>query len=397
MKRIAILGSTGSIGTSTLAVLAAFPDRFKVVALGAGRNIALLRQQIADHQPKMVAVAEPEDALALAKEMPGIKVLSGREGLLEVACHPAAEMLMSALVGSVGLEPTMAAIAAGKDIALANKETLVVAGDLVMNEVAKAGVNLVPVDSEHNAIHQALRVGPIDAVRRLLLTASGGPFRTWSDAQIRSATVADALAHPTWQMGAKITIDSATMINKGLEIIEAHHLFDMPADRIDVLVHPQSLVHSLVEYIDGSQIAQLAVSDMRLPILYALAWPERLSSPVAALDLVKAGQLSFEEPDEQRFPALGLARSALAAGGEMPAVLNASNEVAVKAFLQERLPFWGIAATISAVLDAWVDRNRPLTTLEQALAADAEARSLTEQRLGTKKPQKDSARVVSEN
>ena len=255
MKSIALLGATGSIGTSTLSVVEAFPDRFRVVAMAAGRNLDAARERALRHRPRTVSVADPDDAESLARDLPGIRVTSGAEGLLEVACHPQADLVVSALVGSVGLEPTVAAIREGKDVALANKETLVVAGNLVMDEAARHGVDVLPVDSEHNAIHQALRVGPEHAVRRLLLTASGGPFRTWSIDRIRGATVEDALAHPTWDMGAKITVDSATLFNKGLEIIEAHHLFGVPEDRIDVLVHPQSLVHSLVEYGDGTLIA----------------------------------------------------------------------------------------------------------------------------------------------
>jgi len=374
MKHLAVLGSTGSIGRSTLSVVEAFPERFRVVAMAAGRNLEVLRQQVATHRPRLVAVAEREDASALAREFPGIRFLSGRDALVEVACAAEADMVVAALVGAVGLVPTMAAIRAGKSIALANKETLVVAGDLVMDAAARAGVRILPVDSEHNALHQALRVGPEGTVRRLILTASGGPFRTWAADRIRQATVSDALAHPTWKMGPKITVDSATMMNKGLEIIEAHHLFGLPEDRIEVVIHPQSLVHSMVEYIDGTVIAQLSVNDMRFPILYALAWPERLPSPLPTLDLVRAGQLSFEAPDDERFPALRLARQALRAGGEMPAVLNAANETAVDAFLRGALPFVGIAATSVVILDQWQARNRPLESLEQALAADEEAR-----------------------
>jgi 1-deoxy-D-xylulose-5-phosphate reductoisomerase len=374
VKALSILGSTGSIGRSTLSVVESFPERFQVVAMAAGRNLDLLRQQVRRHQPKLVAVADEKDGQALAGELSATRVVWGGDGLTEVACHPEAEMVMASLVGSVGLVPVIEAIRAGKAIALANKETLVSAGDLVMAEVAAAGVSLVPVDSEHNALHQALRVGPEGTVRRLLLTASGGPFRTWTAEQIHGATVDQALAHPTWQMGAKITIDSATMMNKGLEIIEAHHLFSMPEERIGVVVHPQSLVHSLVEYLDGTLIAQLSVNDMRFPIMYALGWPERLPTPLPALDLVEAGQLSFERPDPSRFPALELARQSLRAGGEMPAVLNAANEVAVQAFLERRISFPGITACIAGVMEEWQGRNLKLESLEQVLAADSEAR-----------------------
>jgi 1-deoxy-D-xylulose-5-phosphate reductoisomerase len=382
MKPLAILGSTGSIGSSTVSVVEAFPDRFRLVALAGGHNLALLRDQIARHRPSMVSVAERRDAVNLAAEFPEVTLLSGEEGLAEVARHPEAEMVVSALVGAMGLTPTVAALRAGKHVALANKETLVVAGELVMREVATSGVRLLPVDSEHNALHQALRVGPRTAVQRMILTASGGPFREWPADRIQSATISDALAHPTWKMGAKITVDSATMMNKGLEIIEAHHLFGMAEERIDVLVHPQSLVHSLVEYVDGSLIAQLSTNDMRFPILYALAWPDRLPTPLPSLDLAEAGSLTFEGPDPDRFPALELARTALRAAGEMPAVLNAANEVAVQAFLDGRCQFRGITATVAAVLDRWHGRNRAVETVEQVLAADREARRMAAAELG---------------
>lgn len=382
MKHIALLGSTGSIGCSTLSVIEAFPDTYSIAALAAGRNIDLLRSQISAHRPKIVAVAEDEAARTLAREFPDTTFVSGPAGLQEAACAPDADTVVAALVGSLGLASTIAAIRHGRDIALANKETLVVAGDLVMAEAARAGVNIVPVDSEHNAIHQALRVGPPEAVKRLVLTASGGPFRTWPAEKAAAATVAETLAHPTWNMGAKISVDSATMMNKGLEIIEAHHLFEMDEEGIDVLVHPQSLVHSLVEYVDGTLIAQLSVNDMRFPILYALAWPDRLPSPLPALDLVKAGKLTFEDPDPKRFPALRLAREALRAGGEMPAVMNAANEAVVDAFLHEKCSFGAITMIVEKVMNVWAGRNQPLETLEQALAADLEARRLAESELG---------------
>ncbi len=394
MKRLAVLGSTGSIGRSTLAVVEAFPDRFQVVALAAGRNLDLLRRQVAHHRPRLVAVAEPEAAATLAREWPDLAVVGGREGLVEAACASGADMVVAALVGAVGLVPTLAAIRAGTDVALANKETLVVAGELVMAAASRAGVRILPVDSEHNAIHQSLRVGPEGTVKRLILTASGGPFRTWGARRIRRATPADALAHPTWRMGPKISVDSATMMNKGLEIIEAHHLFGLAEGRIDVLVHPQSLVHSLVEYVDGTVIAQLSVNDMRFPILYALAWPERWASPLPALDLAAAGRLDFAAPDPRRFPALGLARAALRAGGEMPAVLNAANETAVEAFLAGRLPFPGITATVAAILDRWQGRSRPLASLEQALAADAEAREMARREVGRRRARVGGARPI---
>ncbi len=375
MKRLSILGSTGSIGTSVLSVVESFPDRFTAVALAAGHNLETLRHQVRSFHPDLVSVAEPEAARALAGEFPDIRWVHGPHGLIEVACHPSADVVVGAVVGSAGLAPTLAAIEEGKDIALANKETLVVAGDLVVEAARKHGVQLLPVDSEHNAIHQALRVGPSTAVKRLILTASGGPFRTWSPERIRTAKVEDALAHPTWTMGPKITIDSATMMNKALEIIEAHHLFGMPSERIAVLIHPQSLVHSFVEYIDGTLIAQLSINDMRFPILYALAYPDRLPTPFAPLDLAIAPNLSFEAPDPSRFPALDLARTALDEGGEIPAVLNGANEAAVAAFLERRIPFPAIAEITAHVIDRWIPKNRPLTSIDQALAADREART----------------------
>jgi len=382
VKRLALLGATGSVGRSSLDVIEAFPERFEVVTMAAGRNLALLERQLERHRPVLVAVADQADAAQLRREHPNLEVVAGPEGLVAVACHPEVDLVVAALVGSLGLVPTLEAVRRGTDIALANKETLVVAGDLVMAEAARTGAAILPVDSEHNAIHQALRVGPPESVRRILLTASGGPFRAWPAERIRAATVADALAHPTWSMGPKITVDSASMMNKGLEIIEAHHLFGLPSEGIDVVVHPQSLVHSLVEYVDGTLIAQLSVNDMRFPILYALSYPERLPSPMTPLDLVRAGTLTFEAPDPERFPALRLARCALEAGGEMPAVLNAANEVAVARFLLGGLPFPAITDTVAAVLDVWQARNRPLADLEQALAVDREARRLATERLG---------------
>jgi 1-deoxy-D-xylulose-5-phosphate reductoisomerase len=382
MKSLAVLGSTGSIGRAALSVVESRPDRFRVVALAAGHNLDLLGEQMSRHRPSMVSVAESSAADAIAASYPDTTVLSGAKGLRDVACHSDAEMVVAALVGAVGLAPTLAAIRAGKDIALANKETLVVAGSLIMCELAAAGVRLLPIDSEHSALHQAIRGGTRDTIRRLILTASGGPFWGLSSDQMASATVADALAHPTWNMGPKITIDSATMMNKGLEIIEAHHLFEVPEDQIDVLVHRESLVHSMVEYLDGTVIAQLSIPDMRLPILYALAWPDRLASSLSPLDLAAVGTLSFEAPDGDRFPAIEAARAALRAGGEMPAVLNAANEVAVRAFLDGRCAFGDIISTVTAVMERWSRRNRPLEDIEQAIAADLEARRLAKAWIG---------------
>ncbi|MGD9253871.1 MAG: 1-deoxy-D-xylulose-5-phosphate reductoisomerase [Holophagae bacterium] len=379
MKHLTILGSTGSIGGSTLSVVESHPDRFRIRALAAGRNIDSLRRQIARHRPALAAVARFEDARTLAQEFAETRFVFGAEGLEEVACCGEAELVVSCLTGSIGLAPTVAAIRAGKDIALANKETLVMAGDLVMSEVERAGVQLIPVDSEHAAIHQVLCSSSHVGVARLVLTASGGPFRDWPTHRIARASVADALAHPTWKMGRKTTIDSATLMNKGLEIIEAHHLFAVPEEKIAVIVHPESLIHSMVEYVDGTTIAQLAASDMRIPILYALSWPDRLPSRMGVLDLTTAPPLTFESPDEGRFPALGLARQALVAGGSMPAVLNAANEVAVAAFLDGRCALPTIAASVEATLDQWRDRNTPLEDIEQALAVDHDAREIASQ------------------
>jgi 1-deoxy-D-xylulose-5-phosphate reductoisomerase len=382
MKKLAVLGSTGSIGTSTLDLVRAHPNRFRVVSLAAGRNLDRLRRQIEEHRPTVVSVADEGDADQLARDFPTVEVVSGREGLERAACHPDAGMVVTAVVGAAGLLPTLAAIRSGKDIALANKETLVIAGELVMQAVTAAGGKLLPVDSEHCALHQILGDRNTHGVDRLILTASGGPFRTWTTARMLDATVEEALAHPTWRMGRKISVDSATMMNKGLEIIEAHHLFAVPGDRIGVVIHPQSRIHALVAYRDGSHIAQLSVNDMRLPILYALAWPERLAPPAEPLDLNTIGRLEFAPPDPERFPALGLARAALAAGGEMPAVLNAANEVAVEAFLARRCSFDRIAATIDTVMERWSSINRPLRSIEQVEAADAGARRLASQALG---------------
>lgn len=382
MKRLTILGSTGSIGTSTLELVRLHPDRFRVIALAAGRNLDELRRQIIEHRPALVSVASIDDADLLASEFPGIEIASGAEGLRRAACRHDVEMVVSALVGAVGLVPTVAAIRAGKDIAVANKEILVIAGELVIAEARKAEVRLLPVDSEHCALHQILGGKPVDAVRRLVLTASGGPFRTWTRSRMQRATIDEALAHPTWRMGPKISIDSATMMNKGFEIIEAHHLFEMPEDRIDVVIQPQSLVHSLVEFTDGSLLAQLSTNDMRSPILYALGWPERLISPAENLDLTAVGRLDFLTLDHDRFPAPGLARAALRSGGEMPAVLNAANEIAVEAFLAGNCPFDRITATIDAVMDIWSNRNHPLRTIEQAMETDTEARQMAISILG---------------
>ena len=374
MKRLAVLGSTGSIGTATLDAVARFPEKFSVVALAAGHNLAVLEAQVRDFRPSLVAVADEADAAALRRTFPEVEVVAGPAGREAAATHPDATTVVAAFVGALGLVPTYRALALGRDVALANKETLVAAGELMTAAARASGAAILPIDSEHNALHQALRVGPAESVRRLILTASGGPFRTFSRAQLEDVTVAQALVHPTWTMGAKITVDSATMMNKGLEIIEARHLFDVPGERIAVLVHPESRVHSLVEYEDGTLIAQLSVNDMRFPILYALAYPERLPSPFGFLDLAALGALHFEAADEERFPCLRLARSALRAGGTVPAVLSAANEVAVAAFLAGRLPFARIASAVEAAIEREASGAHALAGLDDVLAADGRGR-----------------------
>jgi 1-deoxy-D-xylulose-5-phosphate reductoisomerase len=374
VKGLAVLGSTGSIGCATLDVVARFPERYRVVALAAGRNLDRLREQIHAFHPSFVAVAEGSDAQALQREFPDLAVAAGEDGRVAVATHPEAGAVVGAFVGALGLVPTWHALELGRQILLANKETLVMAGELVMAAARRHGATILPVDSEHNALHQALRVGPEGSVKRLILTASGGPFRNTPQEALERVTVAQALAHPTWRMGRKITVDSATLMNKGLEIIEAYHLFAVPEERIAVVVHPESRVHSLVEYVDGTLIAQLAVNDMRFPILYALAWPERLPSPFGALDLVEVAALHFEKADEDRFPALRLARAALRAGGALPAVLNAANEVAVDAFLAGRLGFTGIPAVVEETLDREGTNRLQAGSLPEVLDADRQSR-----------------------
>lgn len=380
MKRLSLLGSTGSIGVSCLEVVADFPEHFEIVALTGAHNLDLLASQIRRFRPQIAAVLNEADASTLRAMVKGTttEILCGIEGLMSCAAHSDVQMTLSAIVGAAGLVPTMAAIEAGKDVALANKETLVTAGALVIEAAARKGVRLYPVDSEHSALFQSLEGHRSADVRRLILTASGGPFRTWSLAQMEGVTPADALAHPNWSMGRKISIDSATMMNKGLEVIEAHWLFHVPVDRINVQIHPQSIVHSMVEYCDGSVIAQLGVPDMKTPIAYALSYPARIPLKLPSLDLCSIGSLTFEEPDLQRFPCLKLAYDAITAGGVAPAVLNAANEIAVEAFLAGKIPFLSIPALIEKVLD----RHAPQTPvhLDDLLHADffarAEARRL---------------------
>jgi len=387
MKRITLLGSTGSIGTSTLDVIAKHPGRFRLEVLAANRNAGLLLRQARQFRPKLIAVADPAAARVVAakvrtwKQAP--KVAAGPEGIRQAAVWPASRMVVSAIVGTAGLQPTLDAIAAGKDIALANKETLVMAGDLVMGQVKRRRVKLLPVDSEHAALAQCLAGHAEVPVRRLLLTASGGPFSRCSLAELKQVTVAQALKHPTWAMGRKITIDSATMMNKGLEVIEAHHLFQVPYDRIEVVIHPQSIIHSMVEYVDGSVLAQMANPDMRLPIQAALTEPEKVAGLVTPLDFSSGLNLTFGPPDMRRFPGLRLAYEAGMAGGTAPAVMNAANEVAVAAFLAERLDFLGITRVIGRVLGR--HENRGKTSLEPILAADAWARAAAEEEIACKR------------
>ena len=379
MKRLAILGSTGSIGQSTLAVVAEHPGEFVVAGLAAGQNVKVLAEQIRQFCPARVSVQDETVAAALRELLPregAPEILWGPAGVREVAVASGADLVVSAMVGAVGLEPTLAAIHAGLPVALANKETLVAAGSLVMAAARERGVPIIPVDSEHSAIFQSLHGQRPEDVQHLWLTASGGPFRTWDLERLRGATAAQALKHPNWSMGPKITIDSATMMNKALEVIEASVLFGLPVDQVGVYIHPQSIIHSLVEFVDGSVIAQLGVPDMRLPIAYALTYPQRrpLNSP--RLDLCQVGRLTFEAPDMTRFPGLALGYAAARAGGTMPAVLNAANEMAVAAFLGGRLGFMDIPKTVEATMAA--HQPQPLESLEQVLAVNRWARDFAQ-------------------
>ncbi len=377
MKTISLLGSTGSIGRNVMAVIRQFPERFRVAGLAAGRNIEALKQQVLEFTPDCISVADETLAGLLAAELPpglGERVFWGPEGNRRVATVAAADMVVVAMVGAAGLLPTLDAIAAGKDIGLANKETLVMAGCLVMAAVRQHGVRLLPIDSEHSAIFQVLEAGRRQDVGRIILTASGGPFRLLEKEELAAVTPAQAMNHPNWDMGPKVSIDSATMMNKGLEVIEAHWLFDMDPDRISVVVHPESIVHSLVEFIDGSVVAQLGIPDMRLPIAYALSYPERLGLGLSRLSLSHCGNLSFENPDYDCFPALQLAFAALAKGGTRPAVLNAANEVAVAAFLDGQLGFSDIVKVVAATLARAGDVEQ--LDLPAILQADEQARRI---------------------
>lgn len=375
VKNVVLLGSTGSIGTSTLKVAEDLPDRIRLVGLAAGNNAELLMQQSLRHKPVAVSISSPQQAVALKQALGNqVQVFSGQEGLVKLATLPEADIVLIAIVGTAGLMPALAAIRAGKDLAIASKEILVMAGETVMREARRHGVKILAVDSEHSAIFQCLDGKPQESVRRLWLTASGGPFRKTPREKFQSITVEQALKHPSWVMGRKITIDSATLFNKGLEMIEARWLFDIGIERIGVLVHPQSIVHSMVEFVDGSILAQLSTPDMCLPIQYALTYPERVKSGRVQTNFASIGTLTFEEPDEERFPALRLARWAAQAGGTMPAVLNAANEVAVEAFCRGKISFPDITETVARAMRAHQVIENP--TLEQILSADAWARHI---------------------
>ncbi len=375
LKRVTVLGSTGSVGISTLDLVNRNPEQFEIVALTAGRNVKDLIAQAKQFKPAFAAIADPAAFETLKDGLAGTdtKVGAGPEALTEAAQHPA-DLVISAIVGAVGLKPTLAAVAQSTVVALANKECLVCAGSIFMNAVQEFGAILLPIDSEHSAIFQVFDAAQSNAVERIILTASGGPFRDWSFERMAAATSAEATAHPNWSMGEKISVDSATMMNKGLELIEAYHLFGLPEDRIEILVHPQSVVHSLVDYVDGSVLAQLGIPDMRTPIAYALAWPQRMSVPCDRLDLAQIATLTFEAPDFKRFPALNLARQALKTGGAAPTLLNAANEVAVTRFLAGEIGFLDIARTVEDTLTR-CGAAAP-ANLDEVTVVDAEARRL---------------------
>ncbi len=380
MKTIAVLGSTGSVGVTTLDVVSRFPGQFRIGAMAAGRNVELLANQVRRFSPELVSVADSEVARALKALLGGhkVEILTGLDGAIAVATYAGAKLVVSAMVGALGLRPTLRAIEAGKDIAFANKEVLVVAGEVVTRAAQIHGVRLLPVDSEHNALFQCIEGRKRAEVKRIILTASGGPFRTLPMDRFAGVTVADALKHPTWQMGAKITIDSATLMNKGLEVIEARWLFGLDAPQISVIIHPQSIIHSMVEMIDGSVLAEMAIPDMAIPVAYALAFPERLPMDhLRPLSLVECGNLTFEEPDFGRFPCLRLAYEALRAGGTMPACLNAANEELVAGFLAKKLRFLEIPRHIETVMGR--HQGRPARSLEDVLETDSWARAATQE------------------
>jgi len=370
MKRLAVLGSTGSIGINTLDIVRQFPDRFEVVGLSAGLNSQLLKQQILEFRPKVVSLLNTGLTETLRRELSSVpvEIVHGVEGLIRVATHPDVDQVVSALVGAVGLIPTLSAIKTGKAIALANKETLVMAGKIIMEEARRNHTQLLPIDSEHSAIFQSLLGHRREDVHRIILTASGGPFFKLSPRELETVTAREALQHPNWEMGRKITIDSASLMNKGLEVIEAHWLFDMPVEKIDVQIHPQSVVHSMVEYVDGSVVAQMGITDMRVPISYALTFPERLPLNLPRLNLLQKGELSFFPPDPERFPCLTLAYRSIQIGETLPAVLNAANEIAVSAFLEGSLKFTDLPLLIQQVMNQ--HEVKPVKTVEDILRAD---------------------------
>ena len=385
MKRIAILGSTGSIGCSTLKVVESYPDRFSVVSLAAGKNVEAALGQAIRWKPKMISVADERDAEKLQNSLKGkglgdIQVLHGPSGTVKTATHPEADFVVSAIVGVAGLEATYEAVKAGKSIGLANKECMVAAGEIITAEARRHGKPILPIDSEHNAVHQCLRGGRMEEVRRIWLTASGGPFRNTPKAQFSSITVEQALNHPTWRMGKRITIDSATLMNKGFEVIEACRLFNLPPSQVEVMVHPQSTIHSMVEFVDGSILAQFSVTDMRLPILYALTYPERIESDMR-FPVMDLRHLDFQPPDMEKFPCLRLAYQAAEAGGVQPVALNAADEVAVAAFLEGQIGFDDIPRVIEQVLSA--TKSRILASISQVLEVDSQARSLAQEKIRT--------------
>lgn len=379
-RSVTVLGSTGSIGCSTLDLIGRDRERFDLVALTAHRNVAVLIEQARRLRPQFAVIADATlyEDLKAGLEGTGIEIGAGRDAVVEAALRPA-DWVMAGIVGAAGLAPTLAAVRRGASVALANKECLVSAGPLFMAEVARSGATLLPVDSEHNAIFQVLDTAKLGSVDKIILTASGGPFRTWSRAEMETATPEQAVAHPKWDMGAKISVDSATLMNKGLELIEAHYLFPVGEERLDIVIHPESIVHSMVAYVDGSVLAQLGAPDMRTPISYALAWPQRMATPCARLDLAEIGKLTFEAPDPTRFPALRLARAALKAGGAVPTILNAANEVAVAAFLDRRIGFLDIAATVESVLSVMLSQGGAPTDLDQIYEIDGLARIRAEE------------------
>jgi 1-deoxy-D-xylulose-5-phosphate reductoisomerase len=377
-KRVVVLGATGSVGRTALAVIAEHPDLFRVVALVAGRDVEALAQLARTYHPKMVAIADEAGASALKTALSGtgIDTGAGAQAVIDAACIDC-DIVVAGIVGTSGLLPTFAAVKQGRTIALANKECLVCAGEAFMAGVEHYGARILPLDSEHNALFQVLDGQDKQFVTKMTLTASGGPFRNWSKDAIDSASVEQALAHPNWSMGPKITIDSASMMNKGLELIEAHHIFGIPSDRLDVLIHPQSIIHGLISFADGSVSAGMAMPDMRVPTAHCLAYPDRIASGVVPLDLAAIGQLSFERPDLIRFPALALAYQALAAGGVMPAVMNAANEVAVQTFLKGQCAFGAVPDIVAAVMEKAVGWTVGESSIERYLSADLDARRIT--------------------